>query len=96
MKDDPLVFRETQTRVRRMAVRAGRSVLAHSVHRTRGADLSLLLQSRPWSRQEAGSLAEALQNRTQQRWISAALHTDQGSARKLNVDRAARRCCTCF
>src|ERR1700739_904480 len=86
-----LFVRGTQTRVRRMAVRAGRSVPAHSVHRTRGADPSLLLQSRSWSRLEAGSLAKALQNRTQQRCISSALYADQRSAWKLDMDRTAGR-----
>jgi integrase len=38
---------------------------------------------------EARSLAQALQNRTQQCWISTALDTDRLPARELDVNRAA-------
>ena len=85
-----LAVHETQIRARRMVVRATRSAPAHSAHQIRDADPSPLLQSRPWSRQEAGSLAKTLQQSTQQRWIGAALHTDHCSTGKLDVDLTAR------
>lgn len=65
MKDNPLCVRETRTHVRRTVAHAERSALVHSAHQIRGAGPSLLLQSRPSSRQEAGSLAKALQQSTQ-------------------------------
>ena len=71
----------TQRHVRRRAVHEGRSEPARSAHRNRDADPSFRLQSRPWSRPEAGSLAKGLQNRTQQNRISSAFHPDHCSAR---------------
>jgi hypothetical protein len=84
-----LCVREIQRHVPRTVVHEERSAPAHSVHRIHGASPSLLLQSRPWSRQEAGSLAKALKQSAQQRRIGTALHTDHCSTRKLDVDRAA-------
>jgi hypothetical protein len=77
-------------------VHATRSAPAHLAHRIRVADPSLLLQSRPWSRQEAGSLAKALQNRTQQNRIGSTFHTDHRSIRKLDMNRAAPSRRDCF
>jgi hypothetical protein len=49
-------------------------------------------QSRSGSPQEAGSLPQALQNRTQQNRIDTALYTDHCPTRKFDVDRASSRC----
>ncbi len=81
---------EKQRRVRRTAAVRAPSAPSHSGHRNHDAYRSPQRRSISSFRCAVRSLAQTLQDRSQQRPISAALHADHHPAWKLDVNRAAR------